>query len=254
MTPLFHLAPSAIRLSRRFAFPGACSVKLATTSELTMADPPSAQSDEMDAVSIDSDRAEPGAADANRLVRPLRVKSASGKVTNALALVAGHHDLATLEWGGTGAAPMIVLDYGRDVGGIPVFDALAFPMAHRHYAPFTAKVSLSCYQAATDASFSRLAFQPEPAARSASLTSSSSALQVDGHNGEAQKNATALGGTCERCPPAGATLTWGPDGEHAPNRGDRNRPVRSPEAGPDIYCRGPWTEDGWQNASTQFIH
>jgi hypothetical protein len=63
-----------------------------------MADPPSVQSDEMDAVSSDWDRAEPGAADANRLVRPLRVKNASGQVTNALALVAGHHDSATLKW------------------------------------------------------------------------------------------------------------------------------------------------------------
>ena len=30
----------------------------------------------------------------------------------------------------------------------------------------------------------------------------------------------------------------GPDGEHAPNRGDRDRPVGSPEAGPGIYGRG----------------
>jgi hypothetical protein len=80
MTPLFHLAPSAIRLSRRFAFPGACSVKLATTSELTMADPPSAQSDEMDAVSIDSDRAEPGAADANRLCALSALKARAAKL------------------------------------------------------------------------------------------------------------------------------------------------------------------------------
>jgi hypothetical protein len=218
-----------------------------------MADPRSAQSDEMDAVSIDSDRAEPDDADANRLVRPICVKSASGQVTNALALVAGHHDFATLKWGGTGAAPMIVLDYGRDVGGISVFDALAFPMARRHYAPFTAKVSLSCCRAATDAPLSRLAFQPEPAARSACLTSSSS-LQVGGHSGGAQKNAKALGGTCERCPPAAATFTWGPDGEHAPNRGDRDRSVRSPEAGPGIYCRGLGPRIVGKNAFTQFIH
>jgi hypothetical protein len=121
---LRHTPLSTLRIS------GACSLMLATTSELTMADRPSAQSDEMDAVSSDSDRAEPGAAD-------------------------------------------------------------AFPMAHRRYAPFTAKVSLSCCRAATDASFSRLAFQPEPAARSACLTSSSSALQVEGHSEGAQKDATA---------------------------------------------------------------
>ena len=49
---------------------------LATASELTMADP-RAQSDEMDIVSIDSDCAEPGAADATGVVCPLRVKSVS---------------------------------------------------------------------------------------------------------------------------------------------------------------------------------
>jgi hypothetical protein len=54
---------------------------LATASELTMADPPRAQSDVMDAVSINSDRAELGAADANRVVCPLRVESVSGQVT-----------------------------------------------------------------------------------------------------------------------------------------------------------------------------
>ena len=52
------------------------SLMLAAASELTMADPPRAQSDKMDAVSIDSD----GAADANRAVGPLRVKSGSGEV------------------------------------------------------------------------------------------------------------------------------------------------------------------------------
>src|SRR6266478_3632403 len=118
--PLFHLALfchaplSTLRISRT------CSLMLATASELTMADPPRAQSDEMDAVSIDSDRAEPGAADAN---------------------------------------------------------ALAFPTAHRHSAPLTAKVRLSRCRAATNASFSSLAFQSEPAARSACQMSSSSALQ-----------------------------------------------------------------------------
>jgi hypothetical protein len=49
---------------------------LAIAPELTMADH-EAQSDEMDIVSIDSDRAEPGAADAAGVVCPLRVKSVS---------------------------------------------------------------------------------------------------------------------------------------------------------------------------------
>ena len=52
-----------------------------------MADPPRAQSDEMDAVSINSDRAELGAADANRVVCPLRGKSVSGQVTQEPAPV-----------------------------------------------------------------------------------------------------------------------------------------------------------------------
>ena len=68
--PLFCHAPlSTLRTSRT------CSLMLATASELTMADPPRAQSDEMDAVSINSDRAELDAADANRVVYPLRVKT-----------------------------------------------------------------------------------------------------------------------------------------------------------------------------------
>ena len=50
---------------------------LAIAPELTMADPLEAQSDEMDIVSIDSDRAQPGAADATGVVCPLRVKSVS---------------------------------------------------------------------------------------------------------------------------------------------------------------------------------
>jgi hypothetical protein len=48
------------------------------------------------------------------------------------------------------------------VDGISVFEALAFPMTHRHSAPFRAKVRLSRCRAATDASFSSLAFQSEP--------------------------------------------------------------------------------------------
>ena len=74
--PLFCHAPlSTLRTSRT------CSLMLATASKLTMADPPRAQSDVMDAVSINSDRAELGAADANRVVCPLRVESVSGQVT-----------------------------------------------------------------------------------------------------------------------------------------------------------------------------
>jgi alpha-L-rhamnosidase len=59
------------------------------------------------------------------LVRPLSVESTSGQVTNADALTAGHYGFATLSWDGTGDAPLIVLDYGRDVGGIPIFDVVS---------------------------------------------------------------------------------------------------------------------------------
>jgi hypothetical protein len=53
------------------------------------------------------------------------LESTSGQVSNAEALLAGHHGFATLTWGGVGSAPMIILDYGRDVGGIPVFDVVS---------------------------------------------------------------------------------------------------------------------------------
>jgi alpha-L-rhamnosidase len=63
--------------------------------------------------------------DLNQLVRPLRVESTIGQVTNADVLIAGHNGFATLTWGGVGSAPTIVLDYGRDVGGLPVFEVSA---------------------------------------------------------------------------------------------------------------------------------
>jgi alpha-L-rhamnosidase len=50
------------------------------------------------------------------------LKARAARLSNAQALVAGYHGFATLTWGGTGAAPMIILDYGRDVGGLPVFE------------------------------------------------------------------------------------------------------------------------------------
>jgi alpha-L-rhamnosidase len=58
------------------------------------------------------------------LMRPLQVESTSGQVANAEALLAGREGYATLTWNGQGEAPMIILDYGRDVGGIPVFEVL----------------------------------------------------------------------------------------------------------------------------------
>jgi alpha-L-rhamnosidase len=113
-----------MRYSRRVASVATCFLLLAATAKPASAD--SASSNETVAAAIESDSAEPATfGDSNRLVHPLRVESTSGQVTNAQALVAGHHGFATMTWGGTGSAPMIVLDYGRDVGGIPVFDVVS---------------------------------------------------------------------------------------------------------------------------------
>jgi hypothetical protein len=53
---------------------------------------------------------------------PVRIASASGTVRNAEGLVDPSKGPATLTWDGTGAAPVILLDYGREVGGLPFFD------------------------------------------------------------------------------------------------------------------------------------
>jgi alpha-L-rhamnosidase len=56
------------------------------------------------------------------LLRPVKVVSTSGNVQNADALVEGHSGYATLTMAAGGTAPMIILDYGRDVGGLPIFE------------------------------------------------------------------------------------------------------------------------------------
>src|SRR5438445_13700150 len=56
------------------------------------------------------------------LLRPEKVVSISGNVQNAEALVENHEGYATLTMVAGGTAPLAVLDYGRDVGGIPVFE------------------------------------------------------------------------------------------------------------------------------------
>ena len=56
------------------------------------------------------------------LLRPIKVVSTSGNVTNADALVEDHKGYATLTMVQGSPAPQIVLDYGRDVGGLPVFE------------------------------------------------------------------------------------------------------------------------------------
>ena len=56
------------------------------------------------------------------LLRPIKVVSTSGNVTNAEALVEDHEGYATLTMVQGSPAPQIILDYGRDVGGLPVFE------------------------------------------------------------------------------------------------------------------------------------
>lgn len=55
-------------------------------------------------------------------VRPVRVASVSGEVSNARALSRDGRGLTTLTMRAGGPAPVIVLDYGVDVGGLPYLD------------------------------------------------------------------------------------------------------------------------------------
>src|SRR5205823_8138263 len=59
------------------------------------------------------------------LLRPVKLVSVGGNVQNAQAMVEDHEGYATLTMTAGGAAPMVILDYGRDVGGIPVFEIAA---------------------------------------------------------------------------------------------------------------------------------
>lgn len=58
-------------------------------------------------------------------VCPTAVTSTSGAVTGAQNLVCGGSGTATLTRAAGGAAPTVVLDYGRNVGGVPYFDVQA---------------------------------------------------------------------------------------------------------------------------------
>jgi hypothetical protein len=60
-----------------------------------------------------------------RLLSPIKVVSTSGNVQNASALVSGNEGYTTLTMVPGGTAPMVILDYGIDVGGIPVFEVSA---------------------------------------------------------------------------------------------------------------------------------
>jgi alpha-L-rhamnosidase len=57
-----------------------------------------------------------------RLLRPVKLVSVSGDVQNAEALIKGHGGSTTLTMVKSGPVPTIVVDYGRDVGGLPVFE------------------------------------------------------------------------------------------------------------------------------------
>ena len=72
-----------------------------------------------------ADPAEDDISSPERLLRPVKLVSTSGNVQNAEALVEDHEGYATLTMTAGGAAPMVILDYGRDVGGIPVFEVSA---------------------------------------------------------------------------------------------------------------------------------
>jgi alpha-L-rhamnosidase len=58
-------------------------------------------------------------------VTPVRVVSTSGAVTNPQGLVDPSRGPATLTSTLGGAAPVVVLDYGQDVGGLPYFQVSA---------------------------------------------------------------------------------------------------------------------------------
>lgn len=59
------------------------------------------------------------------VVHPVRVVSTSGDVTGAGALTGTNGGEATLTMRAGGRSPVIVLDYGKDVGGTPFFDVRA---------------------------------------------------------------------------------------------------------------------------------
>ncbi len=62
----------------------------------------------------------------SRDIYPTAVTSIAGNITNATGLThPGKGQTTTLTWSGSGTAPSIVLDYGKDTGGIPQFTVTA---------------------------------------------------------------------------------------------------------------------------------
>ena len=65
-------------------------------------------------------------APASRDIYPTAVVSTAGDVTNAAGLThPASGQTTTLTWSGSGTAPSIVLDYGKDTGGLPQFTVTA---------------------------------------------------------------------------------------------------------------------------------
>jgi alpha-L-rhamnosidase len=62
---------------------------------------------------------------ASATICPTAIVTTSGTVTGAQNLVCGGSGAATLTMTSGGATPAIVLDYGREVGGVPYFDVSA---------------------------------------------------------------------------------------------------------------------------------
>jgi hypothetical protein len=78
------------------------------------------------------------------VVSPVRVVSASGTVSDAAALVRPGGGSTTLTYAPGGTAPVIVLDYGKEVGGFPKFQIDAFsgvPVLHVAYSETLANLS-----------------------------------------------------------------------------------------------------------------
>jgi hypothetical protein len=78
------------------------------------------------------------------VISPVRVVSTAGAVSNALALVKPSAGSTTLTYAPGGAAPTLVLDYGKEVGGFATFDVGAVsgaPVLHVAYSETLANLS-----------------------------------------------------------------------------------------------------------------
>jgi hypothetical protein len=66
--------------------------------------------------------ADSGSGESREPLRAISVVSTTGNAENPESLIDGHNGYTTLTMVQGGPAPMIVLDYGHDVGGLPVFE------------------------------------------------------------------------------------------------------------------------------------